>query len=189
MGVKHLVVCCAVTSTAWAFSGGPVLAGVVLQSDSGKIDQVTAVTIDGTTYDATFYHGVSFSDLGGASIIEFSTDAAATTAINAVITEIANAAVDVSEFSNTDITNLFLIPFNDDVDAKQAAWNSVKDPLGYLLVTNVNDQSGSTAIQSENAYVTFQDVSSVPEPHTSLLIVAAAGAACLRRRRGKKLPG
>lgn len=186
MGVNRVVFCCAVVSTAWALSASHVSAGVVLQSGSGKIDQVTAVTIDGTTYDATFYHGVSFSDLGGASIIEFSTDAAATTAINAVMTEIANAAVDVSAYSSTNITNLFLIPFNDDVDAKRAAWNSVKNPLGYQLLTNLNNQPRSTAIQSENAYLTFQDLSSVPEPHTSLFIVAAAAAACLRRRYGKK---
>ena len=180
----RLAACVSVALMVWSLLNSHVFAGVVLQSGSGKIDRVTDVVIDGSTYNATFHHGATFTGLGGAAIIEFSSDSAATTAINAIMQEIVDASVDVSGYANTQTTNIFMVPFNTAVDAKRAGRTS-KSPLTYTLLTNLENQGQGTAIQSENAYLTFQDVSSVPEPSTSVFVVALAAAAGLRRRFAK----
>jgi hypothetical protein len=167
----HLILCTALMSLCPVAAQAAVTFIDVPNLDF-RIATVTGININGTTYDATFHHGVTFNSLPDPAItFNNSLDASvAAAAINAEILASATVA------GNNDQTNTYYIPFSF-VPANVEAYQTFRTnsfPLTFVGIGNTNINPATVnPPRTIDAWVLFASSSSnstpVPEPSTGLM--------------------
>lgn len=143
-----------------------------------QLESITALTIDGASYNVQFHHGVSFDSLAGA--ITFSTPATAISALDAIVNFINSEGIDAS--TATAFTSGMSVPFNLAGPVVQSAAEINLLPLNPLTYSDLDlslAQLAASPLAADSAYATF---TAVPEPNTFLLGILTAFIVCGCRR-------
>ena len=163
-----------------AATAAPASAGVVLDG-GGKVTGITGLDVGGAAYDVTFRSGTFTSVFGSA--LDFTTEAAAATARNAV-----NGALNAD---GTPAPFLALTDPTDNVDAfgssyyvpyRVAAGSVVSQAA--LYAANVYQSFGNISFSAATQTAVWADFTVVPLPGAAILFGSAlAGLGLCARRR------
>ena len=164
-----------------AATATPAAAGVLL-FDGGKVTGITGLDVGGAAYDVTFRSGTFTSVFGSA--LDFTTDATAATARNAVNGALNANGTPAPFLALTDptdnvdaLSNSYYVPFNSNVTI-------VRSVAAFYAGNLYGGVGGTVAFSPGTQTAVWADFTVVPLPGALLLFGSAlAGLGLCARRR------